>query len=164
MSTNFYFRGYRHDDDPTRHIGKRSAAGDYCWDCKRTLCPGGEAMIHYEADPWPKTCPSCGKSKEEEGWTSAAGRELGFNSSPPGPKTGVRSASSFCWAMNPKDFWGIVRSSDLTPPVCSACFRRFDDGIPIEDEYGRLYSVEEFEAVILECPIQETDEVGERFS
>ena len=29
------------EDSPEVHIGKRSAAGPYCWDCGVTLCEGG---------------------------------------------------------------------------------------------------------------------------
>lgn len=46
MGTNFYLKGHRGDDDPKYHIGKRSAAGLYCWDCRITLCKGGESAIH----------------------------------------------------------------------------------------------------------------------
>ena len=41
MGTNYYLKGHRGDDNPKYHIGKRSAAGLYCWDCHITLCKGG---------------------------------------------------------------------------------------------------------------------------
>ena len=45
------------DMDPVYHIGKRSAAGMYCWDCDDTLCPGGKSQVHAGGrndPPWPK--------------------------------------------------------------------------------------------------------------
>lgn len=50
MGTNYYARGYRRiaDMDPQYHIGKRSAAGLYCWDCGKTLCKDGESGIHFD--------------------------------------------------------------------------------------------------------------------
>ena len=105
MGTNFYVRGYRHDDGPMTHIGKRSAAGLYCWDCGVTLCKGGESQVHMgrwedQDERWYKKCPKCGKSPLKESFeTSSSGRELGFNKTQPTKKTGVQSCSSFSWCV-----------------------------------------------------------------
>ena len=74
MGTNFYTRD-------GLHIGKRSAAGTYCWDCRLTLCKGGEKAVHmstHGAHGFYDACPKCG----------AAGEDY---------------VSSFSWAINPSD-------------------------------------------------------------
>lgn len=169
MGTNFYVAGYEqsgHDPmDPAVHIGKRSAAGRYCWDCRVTLCRDGTRGLHQsprvprrpgedvgtlfarylaaQASCWYECCPTCGAAPSSETLaTSAAGRELGFNDGPPAPRRGVQSCSSFSWAMEPSRVEGIEQ---------------------IEDEYGRTYTRAEFLAVLDECPIQFTHSIGEWF-
>lgn len=133
MGTNFYML-------TGQHVGKRSAAGMYCWDCDITLCQG---RVHY-GDPYYDACPKCGKTRETEGMDdSAAGRELGFNKSVPAAKAGVRSCSSFTWANEPSSLEGVA---------------------VIEDEYGRRYTRQEFREMLEECPIQFTDSIGVEFS
>lgn len=143
MGTNFYVVGEADAFGEQAHIGKRSAAGRYCWDCGVTLCKGGKANIHYGVGFYDE-CPMCGRQALEESLKrGAAGRELGFNTSPPQRKRGVQSAASFTWAMAPE------KATDLTL---------------IEDEYGRLYTRNEFFQVLEECPIQFFDSVGQEFS
>ncbi len=161
MGTNFYIkasepcphcgRADEHDrDDPTWHIGKRSAAGLYCWTCGITLCMAGEAGVHYSRHDWYDACPECGAKPENEALSeSAAGRELGFNKLEPTRKAGVKTCASFTWAMTQDDF---VRRAKAGGPK------------PIVDEYNRDYSVDEFKAVLDECPIQYTDQIGAVFS
>lgn len=136
MGCNFYtFKG--------RHIGKRSAAGLYCWDCGITLCKKGIEGVHTGVDYFDK-CPKCGKGREEETLEeSAAGRELGFNKQAFGTKTGIRTCSSFRWAIDPGELRGSRR---------------------IKDEYGRVYSKKEFYQMLEECPIQYFDRIGKEFS
>jgi len=129
-----------------KHIGKRSAAGDYCWDCKRTLCKEGEKNIHEEDEHshWYEKCPVCGKaSKEESLEDSSAGRELGFNKKPFKKKTGVSTCSSFTWAIESKSLKG----------------KRF-----VRDEYGRKHTIKEFKKILEECPVQFFDSIGQNFS
>ncbi len=72
MGTNYYL------SDGT-HVGKRSAAGAYCADCKRTLCKLGWEKIHSShSTDWHNDCPDCGKNHEK----------MGF-------------ACSFTWAIHP---------------------------------------------------------------
>lgn len=152
MGTNFYIRqgilsGPTCDDDPEVHIGKRSAAGLYCWDCGVTLCVGGRSNIHH-SDRWHKACPECGAKPSEERLTeSSAGRELGFNKSKPEKKTGVRTCSSFNWAMQSDSLDKLSRR-----------------GKPIVDEYGRKFTVKQFRAVLEECPVRFVTSIGQRFS
>ena len=141
MGTNFYVKGHQNNDEPRYHIGKRSAAGLYCWDCNATLCVGGVIAIHKGEAVWADACPLCGKTPEKENLAdSSSGRELGFNHNEPGKKTGVRSCSSFTWARK----LGKIRK--------------------IVDEYGREYTREQFNKVLEECPIQFYHSLGQRFS
>ena len=155
MGTNFYAAGHSHDDSPKYHIGKRSAAGMYCWDCHKSLCKAGEARIHTSGfgnhdKEWHKACPNCGKKAAPEPIGSGAvGMELGFNTSAPQVKTGVASCSSFNWAMTQERFEQISKSRRKKP---------------IEDEYGRKFTIEEFRQILVECPVRYFDSVGRQFS
>ena len=141
MGTNFYAGSDSYNED--QHIGKRSAAGPYCWDCRITLKIGGEAKVHYGGGFY-DACPKCGATASKEDITSSsAGRELGFNKSAPMAKRGVASCSSFTWAMKPDALEGY---SEVT------------------DEYDRHYTMQEFFQVLEECPIRFYDSIGERFS
>jgi len=153
MGTNFYIKGHRDSDEPKYHIGKRSAAGLYCWKCRTTLCKDGKSEIHSgpkdvkynsggfmdikdynekENERWYDKCPHCGLEPEKENLeNSSSGRELGFNKNCPQKKIGVSSCSSFTWARR------------LTPKIKL-----------IEDEYGQIYTRKEFDKVLEECPIQ----------
>jgi hypothetical protein len=141
MGTNFYTL-------KKEHIGKRSAAGLYCWDCNTTLCMGGEKAIHNsDSFQWYKKCPKCGKSPVFETLEqSSAGRELGFNKTLPALKKGVASCSSFTWAVSQKDF----------------CLKRIEF---VKDEYGRKIPIKKFLNIVdLECPVQYTHLIGDEFS
>jgi len=136
MGTNFYTMD-------GKHVGKRSAAGWFCWDCGVTLCKAGNAGVHLNKE-WYESCPKCGSKPEEESLEGGSvGRELGFNTSSPCRKTGVKSCASFTWAVPPES----IRQK-----------RSFRDG------YDRRYSKEEFDAVLEECPIQYYDSIGHIFS
>ena len=152
MGTNFYlshkFAEACTEDDPIWHIGKRSAAGMFCWDCGITLCEEGPGKIHSGRGNWFDSCPRCGKAKEKETLDrSAPGRELGFNTGLPQKKCGVKSCSSFTWAMSPKNI------ESLKPRQRG-----------IEDEYGRKYTLLQFKKILEECPIQFHDSIGMEFS
>lgn len=153
MGTNFYTVEEREDNmSPEYHVGKRSAAGLYCWDCRITLCSVGENFVHHcnlydgvnaPETPWLKRCPKCGKAPEKESLNdSSVGRELGFNKSKPNKKTGVKSCSSFTWAIKPEEV-----------EKCKY----------IWDEYGRKHTLKEFKQILKECPIQYFH-IGEEFS
>jgi len=149
MGTNFYFSHYGYDEDEERgqHIGKRSAAGYYCWDCKTTLCEDGILGVHHGKNFFDK-CPLCGKVKKEESLSkSSAGRELGFNKTAPRAKTGVRSCSSFTWAINPAELDNFPKRKKL-----------------IQNEYGDRFTLAEFLQILQECPIQFFDLIGKEFS
>ena len=143
MGTNYYRTGFRHSNDPKYHIGKRSPAGFYCWDCNVTLCKTGEANIHKimpNSETWFDRCPRCGAEKIKETLNdSGVGRALGLNLMRPKRKTGVRSCLSFSWARR----LGKIRK--------------------IEDEYGNQFTRKEFEAILEECPVQYYHMIGKEF-
>ena len=167
MGTNFYVRGHRNDMDPEAHIGKRSAAGAYCWDCGITLCKTGEKGIHFTSgsDKWHEACPKCGKEPVKESWDeSSGGRELGFNKSEPQKKAGVRSCSSFTWAIS-EAAWQEILNNPMRDGECPNCHRIYDDKDKVvENEYGDLFTLEEFAQILEECPVRYNDSRGQHFS
>ena len=146
MGTNYYTL-------KDKHIGKRSAAGWYCWDCNVTLCKGGEEEIHIGCKKpnhifctcdWYDDCPVCHKKTFEEGIVnSSIGRELGFNKTEYKKKTGVTSCSSFRWAIKKEELKKVKT---------------------IKDEYGEKITVGTFNKILKECPIQYFDSIGREFS
>lgn len=159
MGTNYYFRGYDKSKQWEKgfddHIGKRSAAGPFCWDCNITLCKKGNEGIHlskYEKE-WHDKCPKCGKTKTEESLTeSSGGRELGFNRHPPKRKTGVASCSSFSWAICPMLVFPVRCNQLLLTQKNADPEIEWPTKI-IVDEYDQLFTLAEFKAFLSECPI-----------
>jgi len=132
-----------------------------------TLCPGGRDGVHFgDGSPWPEQCPKCGKGRaEEELAESSAGGELGFNKSAPTQKTGVRSCSSFSWAMTAERY-AEVRGGNAKAHCreCGSAVGGAEGEHVIEDEYGDKYTVAEFQEMLVECPLQFVRSVGEWFS
>lgn len=139
-------------DDPRIHIGKRSAAGLYCYDCDVTLCPGGKARIHMSDEEWPKACPKCGATQADEGLRAGpVAVELGFAAPREERPTGVRGTSSFSWAQSPE-------------AVRRTCEAHMDDEV-IVDEYERRMTGRAFLAMLrANCAVEFTGSVGEWFS
>jgi len=172
MGTNFYIIGYDSNDadNPSHHIGKRSAAGLYCWDCGITLAKEGESSIGsgrsiYKAfyHMVPKVmedgnsffdhCPKCGKKPSTSDDSLNAGLvELGFQTAAGKATRGVSTCSSFSWAMYPYLFWAKVAEFA-------------DDAECIVNEYGDLFTKQTFREEILKyCAIEKFIMIGERFS
>jgi hypothetical protein len=163
VGTNFYT-----DRKNTQHIGKRSAAGLYCWDCGVTLCRGGEPGIHQGGprvvgsaglrpgvntqDPnWYTECPRCGQKKtsSKNDWIKSGpvAVELGFAEPELTRPKGVTGCSSFTWAMRPEAF--LVRRPNTL----------------VWDEYGRRMTHREFVQMIdLNCPARFLNMIGRDFS
>jgi hypothetical protein len=158
MGTNFYWLekdACTHCDRRATegaHIGKRSAAGMFCWDCDETLCNGGKMAVHYGVSGWSTTCRKCGAAPvANEGLKAGpAAVELGF--APPRderPK-GVRGTSSFSWEIQP----GEVRS------ICEA---KLNDRCVV-DEYGHVSTGGEFLRMLrANCGIEFTGSIGTDF-
>jgi hypothetical protein len=139
-------------DDPRIHIGKRSAAGRYCWDCDQTLCSGGKERVHY-GDPFLSKCPSCGKEEAPvDGLkTGPVAVELGFAQPETKRPTGVQGCSSFSWAQDP----------DRVRKVCG----ERPEEVLIVDEYDRRMTCAEFiEMLDSNCPLEYTGSIGVHFS
>jgi len=125
------------------HIGKRSAAGKYCFNCDITLCKDGVEKIHYCESKWYEKCPLCGMSPEKESLKeSSVGRELGFNKIPQ-ITIGVRSCSSFTWSKNPE----ILKNKRK-----------------IKNEYGDIYDIKVFKKMLQSYPIHYYHSIGVEFS
>ena len=63
--------------------------------------------------------------------------------------------------MTPERFRDVCADQ---PACCPTCERPHADDKVIENEYGDLYSLQEFEAVLSECPIQFTNSMGTIFA
>jgi len=138
-------------DDPRIHIGKRNAAGFYCWDCGMTLCAQGEHGAHEDGAKWHAICPKCGKNPTPRATGNPVEVELGFSNPRAERPNGVCGCHSFSWAHSPQD----------TRRFCEA---RPNEKI-VEDGYGREYTGSEFLAMLAaNCPIEFTDLVGKRFA
>jgi len=150
MGTNFYWaRGnVRYSTNPLIHIGKRSAAGMYCWDCGVTLCKGGNAKIHFGTlfnydEEWYDKCPKCGQERVTEGINKGIVVELGFAKPRSSKPTGVQGCSSFSWAQEPLS----VRKRCLR---LSNRWRKI-----VVDEYGQKYTGKQFIKMLdTNCPVQ----------
>ena len=152
MGTNFYWYTKNDEEWEGPHIGKRSAAGMFCWSCNRTLCIGGPDAVHEGHSGWHDACPSCGARPVKEGLKSGpAAVELGFAEPRAEAPTDVRGASSFTWAQEPDDVLRTLRSWPDTEIVI--------------DEYGRKMTGAEFTKMLdSNCPIRFTDSIGREFS
>ncbi len=160
MGTNYYWIEHKHspfhalilasrrnitEDSPFMHIGKRSAAGLYCWSCKTTLCSHGTAHVHDSDSQWEKSCPFCHAIQIPESLDeSAMGKELGFNRKPNRRRTGVSSCCSFT-ITSQKHYDAIYRYAQS---------RRFRKKLVIRDEYGGQFTAREFlDGIFDDCPI-----------
>lgn len=134
------------------HIGKRSAAGHYCWDCHRTLCMPGESRIHTSRDDeWVDACPICKKPIETKANVvgQSVALELGFSKPAMTQQSGVKCVSSFTWA-SPESMILDLRKSKKKLVV---------------DEYHRESTVAEFLQMLEhQCPIRYYHSIGQEFS
>jgi hypothetical protein len=131
------------------HIGKRSAAGPYCWDCSQTLCVQGEDQVHLGVSEWHISCPKCKSSPDTTGH-NAAKVELGFQPPASSTPSGVSSCSSFSWGIAPEKVFAI-------------CESKMDEPI-IVNEYGEKLTGEEFLNMLSSnCPIWNVNMIGEEF-
>jgi hypothetical protein len=111
------------------HIGKRSAAGLYCYNCN--------AWLHDPAgcDERPKeertSCKYCG-TEYKPGMNRATSVELGFSQPRPlRPESGVEGTCVFSWANWPDEVYNIARQAPAEMPL-------------VVDEYGRIMTGQEF--------------------
>lgn len=155
MGTNFYWHvppGESSLELRDLHIGKRSAAGLFCWDCEVTLCEGGPDGIHTGRYGMLDRCPKCGQlPTPHKGMSGPAAVELGFAKASVERPGGVSGTSSFSWAEDPEHVGAIC---EKTP-----------DDVLVEDEYGRLLTGRQFlDMLKANCRVQFTRYVGQVFS
>lgn len=143
------FRYWSTSDSYPNHIGKRSAAGQYCWKCRLTLCEGGEKAVHHHKSVWRTMCPRCGG--KPDGHNRALFVELGHAEPDEVAPRVVTACSSFTWALDEKSF--------------RAWAEKNPDALCIRDEYDRSFTVRDFcRRLDADCPIQFHDSVGIEFS
>lgn len=126
MGTNYYINGI--------HIGKRSAAGPFCWDCRVSLSKDRRGP-HYGEEMFEK-CPKCGKENSKD--NSAAMRELFGDANGETKREGVTSCSSFSWAVHPYEI---------------------PEG-KLMSEYDEEANLDE---ILKDCPLQYFDSIGKEF-
>lgn len=144
------------EDDPKYHLGKRSGAGLYCWDCRVTLCSEGEESIHSGSNTFLSACPKCGKTEEDNipsRFDRLADTEAEYvpEEADYRKPTGVAGCCSFTWAQDPDQALAIMMERP--------------NEILVEDEYGRAYTGEEFLKLLdASCPVHIHKMIGQRFS
>lgn len=116
MGTNFYFEL----EGQQVHLGKRSAAGLYCWDCDVTLCAEGVEGVHSSPAHWHRACPRCGATPALMPVNVV---DLFAQAARP---SGCSTTASFTWAVQPQMFTALFRTLPALP-----CVR---------DEYGVAYT------------------------
>lgn len=139
MGTNFYWIENPDDDEGSIkvHIGKRSAAGLFCWDCGVSKCESstdvhrGKDRMEMSELEW---CPGCGKSFDvnKTDWNTTSGVELGFAKSKSLTLKGIGTCCSFTWSMLSHK-WKL-----------QSMIRDRDDRKVVRDEYGQEYTAREF--------------------
>ena len=108
-----------------KHIGKRSAAGVWCWDCKKKL--------DYIAVDDSFVCTACDNTCKGLSYNSAL-RELGIDTNKPKKHTGIDGASSFCWQVGSCGLGGSIAA------VKANLKRRKK----VKTEYGDVWNIKQF--------------------
>jgi len=155
MGTNFYWiqdnEKTQRDDSLAVHIGKRSAAGWYCFDCGTTFsrhtCELHFGQKSFDVDcparnyNVSESCPGCGKKPDmsspqvKEG---GAMLELGFSKTM--PQQGITPCCSFTWTLM-KHRRKLLELLKFKKKV-------------VVSEYGDQYTAKEFLKLTDDCPIQ----------
>ncbi len=90
---------YKLKKDGGEHIGKRWAAGIWCWDCKvRCFVESDEVPFFKSLE----ACPKCGKPVTKGNGFNPAMRELGFDKTREHNHVGIDGASGFNWHAKDK--------------------------------------------------------------
>ncbi|TSC62754.1 MAG: hypothetical protein G01um101448_456 [Parcubacteria group bacterium Gr01-1014_48] len=151
LGTNFYLRDKEQEYEREEHLGKRSAAGHYCYDCEISLVTGlsggwNVTSPHISAGRTFEACPLCGSKPSGNFYIpelvspteEQTAREETFS---------VRYSCSFGFAQ--------------APDVIDA----YSEDTEVVDEYGRVYTMREFRGEVLGKAIFFfTHHVGQVFS
>ena len=168
MGCNFFI--YNKLTKEKIHIGKRSAAGYYCWNCKTTLCKRENEGVHLDCNgcwesshkkihdcKWFDRCSYCGCTPDKENlFNSSAERELGMNTLAMEKKKGVRRCFSFTFALEPYKIDNIMKKNGNLVIVSEYYYPKKDD---------QMWDLDTFKkTVMLECLIKFMHMVGIEFS
>lgn len=116
------------------HIGKRSMAGYYCFDCGTTLNTEGTKQVHsghgygYDYD----ACPVCGGVYDK------------FDK-----KGSVKGCCSFTWTL--MAHFELIKA--MSKPAVMMVMQLSCNGAVIEDEYGSPYTAKEMLKDVKSYPI-----------
>jgi hypothetical protein len=152
MGTNFYWnytdpaRKPEDEDEIQHHIGKRSAAGPYCYVCGTTLCSRGSDQVHMGRDMtgWFDECPSCG---------AESSHKMEYGKIPPDHP--VRNCCSFTWTLfkHERDLRKLMEIEKvlaaglkISTDALYADFiaRGISTTYPVVNEYGVLFTATQF--------------------
>jgi hypothetical protein len=154
MGTSFYWTNrepHTEEGNPVNHIGKRSAAGQFCWDCMVSLCKDVKTLHEGYAE-WHETCPNCWQEPVDPSMDKGAvAVELGYAKPEEERPMGVQTCFSFTWAHSPER-------------TISKCMQHPQDTLVV-DEYGREYTGYQFLRMLeCNCPIRYYGSIGRWFS
>lgn len=108
------------------HIGKRWAAGIWCWDCREQIIEGDVYRCEHIKE-WAES------SDREVGYNPAM-RELGFDKSEPTEHKGIDGASGFIWQVGE---YGLGKDIE---EIKTALRRRRK----VLTEYGEKWEIQKF--------------------
>lgn len=125
-----------------KHIGKRYAAGIWCWDCKQEARQDIVGAFYF--------CAKCAKRCSLETLSyNPAFRELGFDKTPPRVKTGIDGASGWIWCVDPETG---VASSGTTIKLALKKYRF------VKTEYDKKLTIRQFQELFKDIIVEtETD-------
>lgn len=123
-----------------RHIGKRYAAGVWCWTHKKQC-------IHEdkEGQTFDWVCPEGHRVDSTQVGFNPAFRELGFDKSDPTFHQGIDGASGFTWAIGA----GLGHDRDSVKATIFGRGRRF-----VKTEYGDKWTIQQFRDMFKDVIIQ----------
>lgn len=116
-------------------LGDRSEAGWYCTRDRLTLCKEGPDGVHAPGATWFDTCPVCEAEPPDEP---------------------LRWAHSFTWALPPGTVLNGGSHEPLVGKLVAAIHRSeaVPEVKPIIDDSGKLFTIEEFFAVVGSCELR----------
>ncbi len=130
MGMNIYTAGKNR-----KHVGKRYAAGIWCWDCRFCLIVKDHLTGSQKVLP---NCPKCLKVTPITPEYNPAMRELGLDKPAPRKHSGIDGASGFTWCIDPHEGLGTS---------IVAIQEQLAKRHHLITEYGDRITIAEFEAM-----------------
>lgn len=125
------------------HIGKRTADGVWCWNC-RVRAKIIEDPMDSKKFFW--YCPKCGQKGCNETLYSPVARELGFDESNPRKHIGIDGANGFIWQVGE---FGLGNTIDEIKKNIKK--RKY-----VKTEHGDKWTIEKFQDMLKDVLIEET--------